>query len=490
MLSLILKQTSWSMFGSLFGFAMGFFVKIFLIRAVGTEAFGQYVLGQTVVSTVQVFIAFSVPQIMLRFIPGFLDNGTNKKQANSLASFSIQFVLLVGILAAIMVMIFNQKIAGLFNNGGPTLGYIILVSAGYIPLTLYLTTLNTAYRTLFKIKETVLYGTIILVAVRAVLTFLVFSFYDDISYFIYIELASLFLVLIIMTYKFDHSALKLFNKVKARSIVENANYKKFGLKMYFYALIGFGSGQAITIIMGVYLPINDIGTYAVLMTIAGLSAFLLPSLNSVFAPLISKLYVANEITKLELIFKNTTFVINIITTPFIVLLVIFSQDILALYGGDISNHSTLLTILILGGYINLFVGNSGMLLLMGGKDKIELWLKIINTTLVISASIFFIPKFGLIAAVIVNAVATISMNIMQACWVRKSFGFFPWDLSSFSLCFVTIPLILYLGIIQPIESFNLIDYFWIPSVVIFLYALLYAKKIALTYQIIKAEKLK
>ena len=53
MLKLIIKQANWSVLGTVFGFAIGFFVKIYLIDIVGLQAWGKYVIAQTFSSFVE-----------------------------------------------------------------------------------------------------------------------------------------------------------------------------------------------------------------------------------------------------------------------------------------------------------------------------------------------------------------------------------------------------------------------------------------------------
>ena len=46
MLKLIIRQANWGVLGAVFGFAIGFFIKIYLIDIVGLEAWGKYVIAQ------------------------------------------------------------------------------------------------------------------------------------------------------------------------------------------------------------------------------------------------------------------------------------------------------------------------------------------------------------------------------------------------------------------------------------------------------------
>ena len=195
-------------------------------------------------------------------------------------------------------MLFSTQISNIFKSDDTQLQYIILISAIYVPLTLYSLAINSAYRSLLKIKEIVIYGTIWLITFRAIFTFIVFTYSTDIVHFIYIELVSLTLVMFIMTFKFDFKKLNFLKSYSFKEIRENVEIIKFTKKMYFYALLGFFGGYSINIIMGIKLSTSDVGVYAILVTIAGLTVFLLNSLNTVFAPLISKLHAANDLHKL------------------------------------------------------------------------------------------------------------------------------------------------------------------------------------------------
>lgn len=487
MLTKVINQASWSMLGSIFGFAVGFFVKMYLIRAVGMDDFGKYVIGQTIVSTVTVFIALAVPQILLRYLPALLAKG-KQEQADHLASFGLQYSLGIGALSTVVVMVLHYQIAGIFAEADQTLREIVFYSALYIPLTLYMSSLYAAYRSLLKIREIVFYGTFVIISVRALLTFVVFSFTDDIRYFVWIEVVTLMLVAIIMTLKFDHSKLSLFVPFPIRQVLDHIETVRFGKKMYFYALVGFGEGYAIILIMSTSLPAADIGVYTILTTIAGLSAFLLTNLNSVFAPLISKLSAVGEMGKLEHLFKDTTFIVNIITVPFIVLLMIFAQDILALYGDNVSSFVTPLAVLVFGSYINLFVGNSGMLLLMGGRENDEIYIKIGNVILMLGLSFWLIPRFGLEAAVWLNTASLILINLLHVFFVKKRYGFTPWTVSSLWLFVLTLGMIGATGYYKPDYIGQASDYLLYTGIVLTVYWLPFYKKIISVVQMIKHER--
>ena len=68
MLKLILNQTTWGIFGSIFGFAIGFLLKIYLINIVGLESWGKYISAQTLITLIDILISISIPTVIIKFI--------------------------------------------------------------------------------------------------------------------------------------------------------------------------------------------------------------------------------------------------------------------------------------------------------------------------------------------------------------------------------------------------------------------------------------
>ena len=475
------------MLGSIYGFAIGFFVKIYLINAVGTDGYGKYVLATGLVGAIATFVSLSIPQVLLRFLPAYLEKKEYEKASN-LASFSLQFLLMVGVFTATIIALFHEHISNIFEGHDKLLSLVIMLASLYIPLSLYQSVITASYRSLLKIREIIIYGTLILITIRAIFTFLIYYYSANIIYFILIEVFSLSIILYIMTKKFDTKYFTFLKPFPYKEILHDKQLINFGKKMYLYALIGIAGGYSISFIMGIYLPSSDLGVYAILSTLGGLTAFLLNNLNSIFAPIISKYHAAEEIEKLGHLFKDTTFIINTISAPFIVLLVIFSHDILGLYGHNVSLYTMPLAVLLLGSYYNLFVGNSGMLLLMGGWENDEIKIKIFNILFVIITSLIFIEKFGLFAAVSIATISAFLTNSLHVFFIKKRFNFTPWEKYSFFIFIITICLIIFFGFREERILFTLFDYFWIPFMICLLYWLPFYKKIFLILETVKKER--
>ena len=131
------------------------------------------------------------------------------------------------------------------------------------------------YRSVFKIREIILYGTFITVPIRAFLTYFVFKYTDNILYFIGIELFTTSLSFLLLMYFFNKNEFSIFCIKKDKSYSISTEIKNYGKKIYANSLISFTSGQSLSLIISFMLPPKQIGIYSILLTITGVSLFLL-----------------------------------------------------------------------------------------------------------------------------------------------------------------------------------------------------------------------
>ena len=108
MLKLIIKQTKWGVFGALFGFTIGFFVKIYLIDIVGLESWGKYVIAQTFSSFSETILSLGIPFVIIKFIPSFIEN--NQEKASRIANVFLKYALTVGSGYVVLIYFFSDYI--------------------------------------------------------------------------------------------------------------------------------------------------------------------------------------------------------------------------------------------------------------------------------------------------------------------------------------------------------------------------------------------
>ena len=374
MLKLILRQANWGVLGALFAFTVGFFVKIYLIDIVGLQQWGKYAIAQTFSSISETFLSIGIPFVIIKFIPTFIDN--NQQKASRMASVFIKYALIVGGLFLMLIYFGSDYINHFVYSDIDDLGWILFIMCIHVPISMLFGVVVSLYRSILKIKEIVLYGTVITVSLRAILTFIIFQYTSDISHFILIEVFTQIIVLSILLYLFNKNEFSLFVKSDAKEVTSDVRMVNYGKKMFYNSVIAFISGQALSFIISIKLPVEDVGAYNILLTLTGLTTFLLINLNKVFAPAISKLYHEDKISALNELYKKTTFFINLFTVPLAVIIAIFADEILGLYTAEMLNYRKHLFFMLAGGMLSLAAGSSGTFMIMAGLEKQNLLIQV------------------------------------------------------------------------------------------------------------------
>ena len=244
MIKLIVRQANWGILGSVFGFSIGFFVKIYLIDIVGIEQWGRYVSAQTFAGAMSTLLSFGIPWIIIKYIPNILDNDINKAQQLIRKIFRVSafasclFLVLTYFLSPFLdVYVYKQ-----IDN----FSLILLVVSINVPIGIFMGVITSLYRSVFRIKEIMLYGTFIIVPLRAVITYFTFMYTDNILYFVGIEIFTSFVSLGMLYYMFNKDALSIFTISKDNSFKVDSEIKKYGRKMYINSLVSFIAGQSLS----------------------------------------------------------------------------------------------------------------------------------------------------------------------------------------------------------------------------------------------------
>ena len=486
MIKLIVRQANWGILGSVFGFSIGFFVKIYLIDIVGIEQWGRYVSAQTFAGAMSTLLSFGIPWIIIKYIPSILDNDINKAQQLIRKIFRVSafasclFLVLTYFLSPFLDVYVYKEI--------DNFSLILLVVSINVPIGIFMGVITSLYRSVFRIKEIMLYGTFIIVPLRAVITYFTFMYTDNILYFVGIEIFTSFVSLGMLYYMFNKDALSIFTISKDNSFKVDSEIKKYGRKMYINSLVSFIAGQSLSFILSIMLPSSYIGVYSILLTVSGVALFLINNLNTIFAPAISKLYSEGKIDELSALFKKTTFIINLIAFPFFISIIIFSKDILLLFDdtAKLVVYYPYLYIVVFARVFRIMVGAAGSVLVMANLEKYELNLQYLKAVLINVLAIILILEYELLGVCVLFTISTFIEEAYRLIVIHNKLKINPFSKSFFLLILLSIPFI-FAGMNINI-SFKLYHFIVIPILLYSFYALIFFKEIKLIYfQILKKE---
>ena len=479
MIKLIIKQANWGVAGSIFGFVIGFFVKIYLIDIVGIDQWGKYVSALAFSGAMSTIISFGIPWVIVKYIPKYIDTNPNsakqliRKILNYSIVMSFVFLVIIYFLAPVLDVYIYKEI----NN----FSLILLVSSINVPISILMGIIISLYRSAFKIKEIMLYGTFIIVPIRAMLTYFIFLYTDNILYFIGIEILTTFISLSLLFYLFNKNEFSIIFVEKDIDFKIDPEVTSYAKKMYTISLVTFFAGESLSLILSFMLPTFYIGVYSILLSISGITLFLINNLNTIFAPAISKLYSENRLDELEGLFKKTTFIINFLALPFIVSVIIFSKDILYLYDdtGALVKYIPYLYIIMFGRIFRLLVGGAGSILVMANLEKYELKLQFFKVFFINILAIIFISKYKLLAVVVLFVLFSLLAEIYRIVIIYKKLNIHPFSTPLVLLFLLSFPF-MYIGMIHGLD-FKMFHFFLIPILLYCFYGLIFFKEIRNIY---------
>lgn len=171
---------------------------------------------------------------------------------------------------------------------------------------------------------------------------------------------------------------------------------------------------------------EDVGLYNVAARGADFVAMILLVVNTVYAPIMARLYAEGKQRQLEATTGSSTRIITLVSLPVALGFIFFGDIFLNIMGnhGDFLAARGALTILCLGQLINAATGTVAMLLNMTKHER--------DTALVVGLSalgnvilnLLLIPPLGLEGAAIASTLGTIIWNVLLSYFVYKRLGFY------------------------------------------------------------------
>ena len=460
MLATLIKQTNWSILGAIFRFAIGFLIKGFVVQSVGLEAYGLYIKGYVFITAISTIIAFGFPQVVLKFLPDLISS--NEEEAKNLTNRTISYILISSLTSGLLLFVSSAYIATyVFEN--TNMESILQWSALYLPVILLISILTSLYRGVIRIKEIVVYGTFVSVTLRAILTIIIFQYTNKIEYFIGIEAMVQLLVVIILWWKFSKDFYPLKIRMNFLRIFKESKYISFAKFVFAGSVVTYTGSEFLTLLVSLMLPEKEVGAYSLMLTITGVSIFILINLNKVFAPVISKMYAENELEELKQTYQKATFLINAITLPFVLLILFFLPLILNYFGSEMNAYLFLTAFMFLSIGATLPVGSSGVVMNMAGMEKQNILVQLLKAALTFILLLFFIKQYQLLAVVIIYVFSEYFKNYLQVFIIWKKTKIHPFTKELILLYLLCIPFMIYF--IQLEFNWKIKDYFVVPIVV-------------------------
>jgi O-antigen/teichoic acid export membrane protein len=180
--------------------------------------------------------------------------------------------------------------------------------------------------------------------------------------------------------------------------------------------------------VGVWGATSDVANFAVAQRTGMLITFVLTAVNIVMAPKFAALYEDGNIEDLREVSLNATKLTVIGALPIVIVMILFPNFIISLFGGGFKDAGLYLQILAVGQFVNAITGSVGYLLSMSGNERDLRNSSLISGVSVLSLCLIFVPMYGALGAAFSTAFGVICQNLLASHFVNKRLGFSPFKI--------------------------------------------------------------
>lgn len=376
-----------SLIGNMSMFGLNLMLPMILSRIYGVEIYGQYVYGMTIVS-IALFIAnFGMDVGLLYFIP--------KSGKKYVSACFLMNIITSAVAMMVLYIIMPPKIY-------PYLGLIWLLSAEQLFFSIYRA--RHHIRQFFMIKSIVGIGGIILVSL--VLSRLQAS-ESQVIWATYIA-AVLSTIIYIIQCK------DMFSKLEMHK--EFINYS---MTIIFGGAMSLLINYIDIVMIESMLSSEDVAYYKVGTQLAQIPSIFLRIVNTVFPPLISKLYHDDQVDEVRRLYEKITRYLFLISSLVIISILIFWEPILSLYGPEYLNGKMVLIYRGIGQLVNASVGSVWYIVIMTGHPKIRFLGTFASALINVVLNFILIPVLGIDGAAIASMTSTVFINILGFFVVKR-----------------------------------------------------------------------
>lgn len=180
------------------------------------------------------------------------------------------------------------------------------------------------------------------------------------------------------------------------------------------------SGQ---LMLGAWNSTIDVAIFATAQRTAMLTSFILIAVNSIAAPKFAEAFKQDKLDDVKHIAKFSGQIMTVASLPVIIIMLVFAEWLMGLFGDEFIQGANILRILALGQFVNVITGSVGYLLQMTGHEKILRNNVIISSFVMLVGGVMVVPFFGIYGAAIISALSIATQNLLCVYQVKDKLGF-------------------------------------------------------------------
>jgi O-antigen/teichoic acid export membrane protein len=265
----------------------------------------------------------------------------------------------------------------------------------------------------------------IVLPILNILQFLIFDrlYYENVLVFIFFSYLICWLSMIMIIYIFvlnrKLESIVLSTYLIKLYLIELFSSVKERINFWLVSMLAICFSHLPIIIISKQLEANEIAYLVYSIRISSLVSFPLAAINANIAHKISVSYKENNIDKIKELYFNGIKTMLLISTIPIVIIMLFSEDIMQIFGEGFSKNAVLLKILIIGELVNIACGSTGVTLSMTNKEKYNLISSLFVGIIFVASLSFISSAYGIYGVTVLYSIRLALWNLMGLFFVYR-----------------------------------------------------------------------
>lgn len=384
-----------------------FGLNLILGRFLGPAGYGLWALGSSTVSVLEPISKLGLDKGTVRDISGHLGQENDEDARDTAVSVLVLSLLSGAALGGVLLLAAKSLARSVF--GDPALVGILRVFAVSLPFLSVFGVLTAILRGKRRIDLDVVVGRILnpvllLVGVAGGL-FLGYGVIGAVWGFTLASMTSVGLGLLVVYRAFPQFFTGRFRFGYASSVLR-VSLPTLAMGIAYLLLT-----HTDRLMLGYFSSSSDVGIYNAATILSLQLPIFLAALGSIFAPVIAERYKRGR--DVDAIFETTSRWVFSLTLPFFLLVVVFPETLLSLFGAGFGAAALALQILAVAQMVNVSTGMVGSFLQMTGKHDLELVNGIALVILNIGLNLVLIPRLGLTGAAVATGTSLAAIHLIR-----------------------------------------------------------------------------
>ena len=411
----IAKESIISFTGIFYGSLNRYLYSALLARWVGPEYLGIYSMANAIMLISEVLSKMGMETGVMRFISR-LDPKNDKDEISMIVASALKMCAVFSLVIMFILIFSSSFIVNNILSEQSLMVSVLIVFSIAIPFNSITFIAAAATQGYKKLKYKALVTQFINPSTLLLSMILCFRFISQESAMIYPMLITGIVGLISI-----FQPLRYLSKVNfTQTISSRFNYDllKFSYPFMFVIILQTLMHWMDILMLGFFTDSTTVGLYHPAARTAGLLQSLLMSFIGIYAPLVSQFHSENNFSKMSEIYKLVSRWLLVFSVPISIMLFVFPENILSLFGSEYQVSKDVLTVLTVSTLIQAFFGAASPTLGMSGFARLVL----VNTTIAFvfnfSLNYYLIPLYGNLGAAYATLITMTLVGLLRSIQVR------------------------------------------------------------------------